>query len=1812
MCPDCVERRPPWRWVHKLKEMNIYRPIAFPDPILIMDRIPPSFLVGQQVTHTPASWRAVVGSPTLLVTFILALCGLTPAFGQTASFSNPSAITIPDSGAGTPYPSTISVSGTAGTISQVVVRLNGCSHTYPDDLDMLLVGPTGQKVVVMSDAGGGGDINNVTLTFSDGASAALSDSGQLVSGTFKPTNIGTTDTFPAPAPGGPYATTLSVFNGLSANGVWSLFLVDDAAVDRGSISGGWTLTITTVGGAPAAPTIGDIPDQATTINTTTAAIPFSVNDADTPATSLTLSGSSSNPTLVPDGTIVFGGSGTSRTVTVTPAANQTGTTTITVTVSDGALTASDTFVLTVNAANTAPTISDIADLATDEDSSTGALSFTVDDGETAAGSLTVNGSSSNPALVPDANIEFGGSGANRTVTVNPAPNQSGTATITVTVSDGELSANDSFVLTVNAVNDPPTISNISDQSTTAGTAVGPIGFTVGDVETAAGSLILSGSSSNPTLVPDGNIVFGGNGSSRTVTVTPAANETGTTTISVIVTDGTLTAADTFVVSVSSSSSGTASFSNVSAITIPGQGVGTPYPSTINVSGTAGTISQVVLNLNGFTHTYPDDLDVLLVSPTGQIVVVMSDAGGGSDVNNVSLTLSDGAAVALPDSGQIVSGTFKPSDFGTGDAFPTPAPAGPYGATLSAFNGVSANGVWSLFVVDDAAVDQGSFSGGWTLTITTVGSAPAAPTISDVADQSTTMNAATAAIPFTVNDADTPAASLVLSGSSSNPTLVPNGNIVFGGSGSSSTVTVTPAANQTGTTTITVTVGDGALTASDTFVLTVNAVNTAPSISDIADRTTDEDTSSGALSFTVGDGETAAGSLTLSGSSSNPALVPNGNIGFGGSGANRTVTISPAPNQSGTATITVTVSDGQLSASDGFLLTVNAVNDPPTISNIANQSTSAGTAVGPISFTVGDVETAAGSLVLNGSSSNPTLVPDGNIAFGGSGTSRTVTVTPAANQTGTATITVTVSDGALSVGDTFVLTVNAGNTAPTISDIANQTINEDASTGALSFTVGDGETAAGSLTLSGSSSNPTLVPNGNIGFGGSGANRTVTVSPASNQDGTATITVTVSDGQLSAGDSFVLTVNAVNDPPTISNIANQSTTVGTAVGPISFTIGDVETAAGSLVLSGSSSNPTLVPNGNIALGGSGSSRSVTVTPAANQSGSATITVTVNDGVNNASDTFVLTVNPPQNLPDLIVWGPSVSPRIATVTFSSSSCAVVEGLVQAGTRKLLRFSTETRNQGTADIYLGNPASNPLFVYAPCHGHYHFNNYANYRLLDSNGQSAASGLKIGFCLLDSIRWSSSAPSSARYTCSNQGIQRGWGDLYDSTLDGQWIDITGVPDGTYTLELEVNPLQILPESDYGNNITRVAVTIGSATPPPPNNNFANAQGLSGGSASVIGTTINATKESGEPNHAGNSGGHSVWYFWTAPGNTTVVVDTVGSSFDTLLAVYRGNSVNALTTVASNDDIASGNLQSRVTFTPVAGTTYRIAVDGYGGASGGIVLTLSQIPSNDNFAFCEFTGGASGLVTGSTREATKETAEPNHAGNSGGHSIWYCWTAPDSGSVTFDTIGSNFDTLLAVYTGDTVNGLTVRASNDNISGNNLQSRVTFSVVGTTMYHIAIDGRSGAVGNTTLSWSLTAGAGPQLAGLHDIIGSDDSANADLESYRPALNYNRLAAGEYELVITGKPFHSYSIVVSSDLVDWAPLTTTLADSTGAAYFRDKTTVHTHHEVTDLIGGTEPWCAVVPPAGTRPNVKGFAGPHGVTESGESRFYRVVEAP
>jgi len=191
-----------------------------------------------------------------------------------------------------------------------------------------------------------------------------------------------------------------------------------------------------------------------------------------------------------------------------------------------------------------------------------------------------------------------------------------------------------------------------------------------------------------------------------------------------------------------------------------------------------------------------------------------------------------------------------------------------------------------------------------------------------------------------------------------------------------------------------------------------------------------------------------------------------------------------------------------------------------------------------------------------------------------------------------------------------------------------------------------------------------------------------------------------------------------------------------------------------------------------------------------------------------------------------------------------------------------------------------------------------------------------------------------------------------------------------------------------------------------PANDNFSAAQTLSGGHGTTNGTNIRATKETGEPNHAGNTGGASVWYNWTAPANGTVTIDTIGSTFNTLLAVYTGSSVSALTAVAS-DNGSAGNGASRVVFTAASGTTYRIAVDGFAGSMGNLVLGWNQpsapvfttqpqsqnVVAGNNVTFTSSAIGTptptyqwkfnAGTITGATSSSyTKNNVTTNDTGN--------------------------------------------------------------------------------------------------------------------------------------------------------------------------------------------------------------------------------------
>lgn len=459
------------------------------------------------------------------------------------------------------------------------------------------------------------------------------------------------------------------------------------------------------------------------------------------------------------------------------------------------------------------------------------------------------------------------------------------------------------------------------------------------------------------------------------------------------------------------------------------------------------------------------------------------------------------------------------------------------------------------------------------------------------------------------------------------------------SGTPPNLTYIPSNNFFGTDSFTFKANDGELDSSPaTISITVSSANDPPIVSSLSDQAINEDQSTGPLSFFISDVETDVDALTLTRMSSDPELIPIANIVLGGSGTNRTVTVTPALNQSGAATVTLEVTDADGdSASTSFTVTVNAVNDPPLISGLVDQAIDEDASMAALQFVISDVETAADALLLATMCSNSVLIPEASIVLGGSGTNRTVTVTPAANQHGTATITlaVTDSDGA-SASNSFVVVVRPVNDAPTISRIASQTIAEDTSTTALALSVFDVETPGDELKLSLSTTNPDLIPTNNLAISGSGANLFLTITPVANQFGAATLTLVVTDEEgASATNSFDLTVEPVNDAPTLHFISDLVLDENT--GPQTVSLSGIGSGQPNefqmLSLTALSSDPGLIPLPSVNYLSPSAGGTLNFAPIAHASGIATLTVTVEDsgdtlrgGTNSFSRSFQVRVIP----------------------------------------------------------------------------------------------------------------------------------------------------------------------------------------------------------------------------------------------------------------------------------------------------------------------------------------------------------------------------------------------------------------------------------------------------------------------------------------------------------------------------------------------------------------------------------------------------------
>ena len=214
-------------------------------------------VLADSLQENPEAFAVTLSSPTAGATLGTATASsLILNDDNVVTESNSGWITIPPNGSANPFPSTITVSTESDvSLLSLDLTLHGLSHIVPDDLDILLVGPTGAKSILMSDVGGFNGFNDRSFTFSSKATQFLSDTGSLLSGTYRPTDFQIGDVFPGPsAPAGPYTADLSVFHGTNPNGVWSLFIQDDSPsvagfssspYYNGYLANGWSLSITT-------------------------------------------------------------------------------------------------------------------------------------------------------------------------------------------------------------------------------------------------------------------------------------------------------------------------------------------------------------------------------------------------------------------------------------------------------------------------------------------------------------------------------------------------------------------------------------------------------------------------------------------------------------------------------------------------------------------------------------------------------------------------------------------------------------------------------------------------------------------------------------------------------------------------------------------------------------------------------------------------------------------------------------------------------------------------------------------------------------------------------------------------------------------------------------------------------------------------------------------------------------------------------------------------------------------------------------------------------------------------------------------------------------------------------------------------------------------------------------------------------------------------------------------------------------------------------------------------------------------------------
>jgi M6 family metalloprotease-like protein/uncharacterized repeat protein (TIGR01451 family) len=709
------------------------------------------------------------------------------------------AVIIDDLTTASPYPSTLLVSGLNGVIGRVTATVSNLTHGSVSDVDMVLVSPNGARVALISGAGGQYNVNGVNLTFDDLATAEQPTDYGIESGSYRPANyyLGASS-LPSPAPVGAYDSAMSAFASANPNGVWSLYVDDHAFGDEGSLSG-WSLSLTTITpvnmtadltvaarAVPAVVTVGGIvtntfsvtnlgPDVAAGVFLTNV-LPGSVSLVSSNATQGVIACIGS--TVVANLGAMSNGAVAQVTLVLSPSMAATGWLTNTA----AALAVSGETDL--NPANNSASVAMLvnlpsADLSLQAEPVTNGVTLgsnvvfrlavtnrgpdvvlgavvsnQMPAGITLVSATTSVGSPSSLGQTVYFNLGNLGSNAGAALTIVGRTTLLGALTNVAVVrssSADAVAANNTASAVVTVVSPAPAISvakaAITSESGPANGSLDPneqvtVAFSLTNSGSAPTSpafkatLLATGGVTAPSSAQTyGSVIPGGSVVARSFSFTAAGANGGVVTATLQLADGaTNLGTATFVFSLSSSGT----FSNVAIITIPEHGAAALYPSTITVTNLPGVVSKATATLNGFTHSFANDVSVLLVSPSGSSVLLLSHVGSGNSVTNLTLAFDDAATNVLPHNTTITNGTYYPSQYDS-VVMPSPAPSSSYGSSLSSVAWGTANGDWKLYVYDGSKGDAGYILNGWTLTLTAVGE------VESVSDLAATLTSSTATV-----------------------------------------------------------------------------------------------------------------------------------------------------------------------------------------------------------------------------------------------------------------------------------------------------------------------------------------------------------------------------------------------------------------------------------------------------------------------------------------------------------------------------------------------------------------------------------------------------------------------------------------------------------------------------------------------------------------------------------------------------------------------------------------------------------------------------------------------------------------------------------------------------------------------------------------------------------------------------------------------------------------------------------------------------------------------------------------------------------